>query len=165
MCKQIRICTFNIIYSHWNPESCCRLYPLTVLSFVHSNICYHHASYFLNYMANCTSFHILLKIVWYRPSRVDSFRICSLEHQYTDIHYTISIWFAVVHIPHEHRIGFFIEGLGCYWTASTVSIWYFSEGSPEHPILRSICFSLKQLGSIAFGSLLIAVVVFIRMVL
>lgn len=63
------------------------------------------------------------------------------------------------------RVMFFIEGLGSYWSSSTVAIWYFEEGDPSHPIMKSIGRSFLQFGSIAFGSLLIAIVIFIRIML
>jgi hypothetical protein len=63
------------------------------------------------------------------------------------------------------RIMFFFEGLGAYWISSTVAIWYFEEGNPNSPILRSICRSFKSMGSIVFGSLLLAIVTVIRLIL
>jgi hypothetical protein len=64
-----------------------------------------------------------------------------------------------------YRIIFFLEAMGDYWTCSTVAIWYFEQGDPSSPICRSIARSFKQVGSIAFGSLIVAIVVFIRIVL
>ena len=59
----------------------------------------------------------------------------------------------------------FFDGLGCYWICSSASIWYFEEGDPDRPLIKSICRSLKASGSIAFGSFIIAVVALIRMIL
>ena len=60
---------------------------------------------------------------------------------------------------------FFLEAVGDYWVCSTVAIWYFEKGEPRSPVWRSVCRSLKQLGSLAFGSLIVAIVVFIRVML
>lgn len=53
--------------------------------------------------------------------------------------------------------------MGDYWTCSSVAIWYFEQGEPRSPIYRSICRSLKQVGSLAFGSLIISIVVLLRL--
>jgi solute carrier family 44 (choline transporter-like protein), member 2/4/5 len=49
--------------------------------------------------------------------------------------------------------------------SSTAAIWYFEEGEPSTPVLRSFCRVFYHLGSIAFGSLLIAIVMAVRIVL
>lgn len=59
----------------------------------------------------------------------------------------------------------FFAGLGAFWVSSTAAIWYFESGNPTSPVTRSFCRSFYHLGSIAFGSLLIAIVMFIRIVL
>lgn len=59
----------------------------------------------------------------------------------------------------------FLDGLGLYLVSSTVAIWYFEEGSPRSPIIRSICRSFKSFGSIVFGSLLLTIITVIRVVL
>jgi|694.fasta_scaffold75182_4 hypothetical protein len=55
--------------------------------------------------------------------------------------------------------------MGDYWTCSTVAIWYFEEGNPSSPVCRSIGRSFKQVGSLAFGSLIVAIVMFLRIML
>ncbi len=59
----------------------------------------------------------------------------------------------------------FFEGIGMYWSSSVVAIWYFEDGNPTNPILRTICRSFRNFGSIAFGSGLLAVVTVLRVVL
>lgn len=57
-----------------------------------------------------------------------------------------------------------MEALGNYWTSSTVAIWYYEQPDPHRPISRSLGRAFKQIGSLAFGSLIIAVVVLIKFV-
>jgi hypothetical protein len=52
-----------------------------------------------------------------------------------------------------------------YWTCSTIAIWYFESGDPSFPICRSIRRSLKQIGSLAFGAFILAVMIMIRITL
>ena len=59
----------------------------------------------------------------------------------------------------------FLDGLGLYLVSSTVAIWYFEEGSPRSPIIRSFCRSFKNSGSIVFGSLLLTIITVLRIVL
>lgn len=60
---------------------------------------------------------------------------------------------------------FILDAIGDYWVSSTVAIWYFEKGEPRSPVSRSICRAFKQLGSLAFGSLVVSIVVFIRIML
>jgi hypothetical protein len=59
----------------------------------------------------------------------------------------------------------FLSGLSKFLVASVAAFWYFSGGSPNHPLLRSICNALKAIGSIALGSFLLAVVITIQIAL
>jgi hypothetical protein len=63
------------------------------------------------------------------------------------------------------RVLVFLSGLGKFLVSSIVACWYFEEGEPSHPFLKSIGRSIKVFGSIAFGSLLITVVMVIRIML
>jgi hypothetical protein len=49
--------------------------------------------------------------------------------------------------------------------SSSVAIWYYEEGYPERPILRSVPRLIKSAGSIAFGSLLLLITFIIRLAL
>lgn len=80
---------------------------------------------------------------------------------YTILYLFGLLWYFVI----IFRIIFFLEAIGDYWICSTVAIWYYEEGEPRSPICRSICRSFKQFGSLAFGSLIIAFVVFLRILL
>jgi hypothetical protein len=43
-----------------------------------------------------------------------------------------------------------------------VAIWYFEEGNPHSPFFKSLCRSIKVFGSLAFGSLILTIVIVIR---
>jgi len=61
----------------------------------------------------------------------------------------------------------FLEALCQFILASSVCIWYFSGGQKAHrPIGRSLHKAWRyHLGSLAFGSLILAIVQFIRLIL
>lgn len=71
------------------------------------------------------------------------------------------IWYSFYLV----RVLVFISGLGKFMVSSIVACWYFEEGEPRHPFLKSLCRSIKCFGSIALGSFLITVVITIRVVL
>lgn len=62
----------------------------------------------------------------------------------------------------------FIGGIGTFVLGSSVSIWYFTHatGNLHAPISRSIYRAFRyHMGSVAFGSAILAIVQFIRVVL
>ena len=59
----------------------------------------------------------------------------------------------------------FIGGCEKYLVSSSVAIWYYEEGYPDKPILRSLPRLLKSTGSVALGSFLISVTIVIRLLL
>ena len=60
----------------------------------------------------------------------------------------------------------FILAVNQFVLASTVSIWYFGQQKPHMPITRSVYRAFRyHLGSLAFGSLILAIVQFIRVIL
>lgn len=65
----------------------------------------------------------------------------------------------------SHRILLFFSGSHKYIISSAVAIWYYEEGSPDKPILRSIPRLIKSIGSVALGSFLIMITVVARLVL
>jgi len=49
--------------------------------------------------------------------------------------------------------------------SSTAVIWYFKQGSASIPVTKSVYRAFRyHLGSLAFGSLLVAIVEFIRLI-
>jgi hypothetical protein len=59
----------------------------------------------------------------------------------------------------------YLSGLGKYLVASTTAIWYFESGLPYNPVIRSICRSIKHIGSIALGSFLLTLVFIVQFAL
>lgn len=60
----------------------------------------------------------------------------------------------------------FLDALTQFVLASTVAIWYFSQENCHKPVTRSFYRAFRyHLGSIAFGSLLVAIVQIVRLYL
>jgi len=74
-------------------------------------------------------------------------------------------WLIVVYLFGLLWIINFFSAVEAFWVSSTAALWYFEEGDPTAPVLRSFCRIFYHVGSLAFGSLLIAIVMFLRIVL
>lgn len=60
----------------------------------------------------------------------------------------------------------FVDALSQFILASSAAIWYFAQDNCHRPVMKSFYRAFRyHLGSIAFGSLLVAIVQMIRLIL